>query len=117
MVSDKNMEALADIQVTENAAKQIRVLLDESEDHRGKALRVHVEGGGCSGMQYGMMFDRKKADDVMFSQHGVDVLIDPQSLEFLKGSTIDYVESIQGSGFRIQNPNAKTSCGCGKSFQ
>lgn len=110
------MQALAEIQVTENAAKQIRSLLEESPDHKDKALRVYVEGGGCSGMQYGMIFDERKADDRVFSQHGVDVLVDSQSAEFLRGSTIDYVESIQGSGFRINNPNVKTACGCGKSF-
>ena len=111
------METLAEIQVTESAANQIRALLNDSGENKGKGLRVHVEAGGCSGMQYGMRFDEKHADDNVFSQHGVDVIIDPQSLEFLRGSTIDYAESIQGSGFRIQNPNAKTSCGCGKSFQ
>ena len=110
------MEAVAEIQVTENAAKQIRTLLDDATDNKGKQLRVYVEGGGCSGMQYGMVFDEKKPEDQVISQHGVNVIIDGQSLEFLKGSTIDYVESIQGSGFRINNPNAKTSCGCGKSF-
>jgi len=110
------MEAVAEIQVTEAAAKQIRGLLAESPDGKGKHLRVYVEGGGCSGMQYGMIFDEKKADDAVISQHGVGVLVDGQSLEFLKGCTIDWVDSIQGSGFRIQNPNAKTSCGCGKSF-
>jgi iron-sulfur cluster assembly accessory protein len=110
------MEAVAEIQITESAAKQIRSLLDESSDNQGKLLRVYVEGGGCSGMQYGMIFDGQKADDARFAQHGVEVLIDPQSLDFLRGSTIDYVESIQGSGFRIHNPNAKTACGCGKSF-
>jgi iron-sulfur cluster assembly accessory protein len=110
------METVADISVTENAAKQIKTMLDEASEGKDKALRVYIEGGGCSGMQYGMVFDEKKTDDFVFSQSGVDVVIDPQSLEFLKGSVIDYVDSIQGSGFRIQNPNAKTSCGCGKSF-
>lgn len=110
------MEAVADIKVTENAAKQIRAIIHDAEDKQGKSLRVYVEGGGCSGMQYGMIFDEKKADDVVVSQGDVSVVIDPQSMEFLKGSTIDYTESIQGSGFRIHNPNAKTSCGCGKSF-
>jgi len=98
---------------TEWSTNEVRQLCPDSA---GKLLRVYVEGGGCSGMQYGMVFDEKKADDQVLSQHGVDVIIDPQSVEFLKGSTIDYVESIQGSGFRINNPNAKTACGCGKSF-
>jgi iron-sulfur cluster assembly accessory protein len=111
------MEAVAEIQITENAARQIKTLLDDSEDNKGKALRVYIEAGGCSGMQYGMTFDEKKADDHVYSQNGVEVIMDSQSLDYLKGSMIDYVDSIQGSGFRIQNPNAKTSCGCGKSFQ
>jgi iron-sulfur cluster assembly accessory protein len=110
------METIADMRVTESAAKQIKTLLNDASEGPGRALRVYIEGGGCSGMQYGMVFDERKSDDFVFSQHGVDVLVDPQSLEFLKGSEIDYVESIQGSGFRIKNPNAKTSCGCGKSF-
>ncbi len=110
------MEAVRDIIVTENAAKQIKALIADSDESKGKSLRVYVEGGGCSGMQYGMTFDTKQADDREFAQNGVSVIIDAQSLEYLRGSTIDYVDSIQGSGFRIQNPNAKTSCGCGKSF-
>lgn len=110
------METVADIKVTENAAKQIKTLLNDSEDRKGRALRVYVEAGGCSGMQYGMTFDEKKSDDIEIQQDDVSVIIDPQSLDFLKGSVIDYTESIQGSGFRIQNPNAKTACGCGKSF-
>lgn len=110
------MERAAEIRVTENAAKQIQTLLQDSDGGPGKALRVYVEGGGCSGMQYGMVFDTKKDDDVAFDQNGVQVIVDAQSLEFLKGSTIDYVETIQGSGFRIHNPNARTACGCGKSF-
>jgi len=110
------MQAVAEITVTENAANQIKTLLADSEEKQGKALRVMVEGGGCSGMQYSMTFDTKKADDQEFTQNGMSVIMDSQSLEYLRGSTIDYVDSIQGSGFRIQNPNAKTSCGCGKSF-
>ena len=110
------MESAADIQITDNAARQIKTLLNDAENNKGKSLRVYVEAGGCSGMQYGMTFDEKKGDDAVFTQGDVRVIIDPQSLDFLKGSVIDYAESIQGSGFRIQNPNAATSCGCGKSF-
>ena len=111
------MEAVTEIQITENAAKQIKALIQDSDEGRDKVLRVCVESGGCSGMQYAMTFDGKKPDDHVFSQHGVYVVIDSKSLDFLKGSVIDYSDSIQGSGFRIQNPNAKSSCGCGKSFQ
>ena len=103
------------ITLTENAAKQIGALQKE-QNAAGKPLRVFVEAGGCSGMEYGMAFDEKKADDEVVNQDGVSVVIDPMSANFLKGSVIDYVDSLQGSGFKIQNPNVHSSCGCGKSF-
>jgi iron-sulfur cluster assembly accessory protein len=103
------------ITLTENAAKQIGTLQKE-QDATGKALRVYVEAGGCSGMQYGMAFDTKKSDDEIVRQDGVEVVLDPMSANFLKGSVIDYVDSLQGSGFQIKNPNVQSSCGCGKSF-
>ena len=103
------------ITLTENAAKQIRTLQKE-QNATGKPLRVYVEAGGCSGMEYGMAFDEKKADDEVVNQDGVSVVIDPMSANFLKGSLIDYVDSLQGSGFKINNPNVHSSCGCGKSF-
>ena len=105
------------VSLSENAANHVKEMLQEQPENAGKFLRVYVEDGGCSGMQYGMTFDEKKADDHVYTQSGVDVIMDGQSLDYLRGSVIDYVDSIQGSGFRIQNPNAKTSCGCGKSFQ
>ena len=103
------------ITLTENAATHVKRLLQE-QDAQGKALRVYVEAGGCSGMEYGMAFDEKKADDAVIAQDGVEVLVDPMSANFLKGSVIDYVDSLQGSGFQIKNPNVHSSCGCGKSF-
>ena len=103
------------ITLTETAAKQIG-LLQKEQDASGKTLRVYVEAGGCSGMEYGMAFDEKKADDEVVNQDGVSVVIDPMSANFLKGSVIDYVDSLQGSGFQIKNPNVHSSCGCGKSF-
>ena len=103
------------ITLTETAAKQIG-LLQREQDASGKPLRVYVEAGGCSGMEYGMAFDEKKADDEVVNQDGVSVVIDPMSANFLKGSVIDYVDSLQGSGFQIKNPNVHSSCGCGKSF-
>jgi iron-sulfur cluster assembly accessory protein len=103
------------ITLTETAARQIGVLQKE-QDAEGKALRLYVEAGGCSGMQYGMAFDTKQADDEVVQQNGVEVVVDPMSLNFLKGSVIDYVDSLQGSGFQIKNPNVHSSCGCGKSF-
>ncbi len=103
------------ITLTENAAKQIKTLVKQ-QDAQGKPLRVYVEAGGCSGMEYGMAFDDKKTDDEIVRQDDVEVIIDPMSANFLKGSVIDYVDSLQGSGFQIKNPNVHSTCGCGKSF-
>jgi iron-sulfur cluster assembly protein len=103
------------ITLTENAAKHIGTLQKE-QNTAGKPLRVYVEAGGCSGMEYGMAFDEKKTDDAVIAQDGVEVVIDPMSANFLKGSVIDYVDSLHGSGFKINNPNVHSSCGCGKSF-
>ena len=104
------------ITLTENATKHIKSLQTD-EDKQGKPLRVYVDAGGCSGMEYGMAFDEKKTDDAVVAQAGVEVVIDPMSMNFLKGSEIDYVASLQeGSGFKIKNPNVHSSCGCGKSF-
>jgi len=79
-------------------------------------LRVSVENGGCSGMQYGMSFDEPKAGDEAFESEGIPIVIDQASLEHLKGVSIDFDDGLQGKGFEIRNPNAKTTCGCGKSF-
>lgn len=103
------------ITLTENATKHIRAL-QQDQDNAGKPLRVFVQAGGCSGMEYGMAFDEKKADDESLAQDGVEVVIDPMSASFMKGSVIDYIDSLQGSGFQIKNPNVHSSCGCGKSF-
>jgi iron-sulfur cluster assembly accessory protein len=82
------------------------------------ALRVFVTGGGCSGMQYGMAFEQGQQDyDKVVSVEGVRLLVDPTSLVYLKGATIDFVDSLIGGGFRIENPNAVSSCGCGSSFK
>ncbi|HUK83382.1 MAG TPA: iron-sulfur cluster insertion protein ErpA [Verrucomicrobiae bacterium] len=103
------------ITLTENATRQIKTL-NKDQDANGKPLRVYIEAGGCSGMEYGMAFDDRKPDDEVVSQDGVEVVIDPMSANFLKGSVIDYIDSLQGSGFQIKNPNVHSSCGCGKSF-
>ena len=81
-------------------------------------LRVAIEGGGCSGFQYGLGFDHGAQEgDLEFEQEGVKVVVDPFSAPYLKGATVDYLETIQESGFKIDNPNAVSSCGCGHSFQ
>ena len=102
--------------VTERAAEKIRQLLAEEEDV--SVLRVAIQGGGCSGFQYGLGFDRGSQEgDVELSMHGVDVVVDPFSAPYLRGAEIDYLDTIQSAGFAINNPNAVSSCGCGHSFQ
>ena len=83
----------------------------------GKALRVAVEGGGCSGFQYGFSFDESQdEEDTVIERDGVSLLVDPMSYQYLVGATIDYQEGLQGSQFVVQNPNASSTCGCGSSF-
>lgn len=83
---------------------------------RDKRLRVFVESGGCSGFQYGMSFDAPKDGDIELASEGVPMLLDPASLAYLDGSTIDFDDGLHGKGFEIKNPNATSTCGCGKSF-
>ena len=83
----------------------------------GKALRIAVEGGGCSGFQYGFTFDEKKADDdILIERDGVGMVVDALSFQYLVGSKVDYLEDLEGSRFVVVNPNATTTCGCGSSF-
>jgi iron-sulfur cluster assembly protein/iron-sulfur cluster insertion protein len=103
------------LSVTENAAAEIKTMLADPENS-GKALRVFVEEGGCSGMQYSMVFDEKRPDDLLVEMHGVTVLVDQFSAKYLHGSVVDFSDALTGGGFKISNPNARQSCGCGKSF-
>lgn len=101
--------------ITSTAEGKIRELMREEPDTIG--LRVFVKGGGCHGYQYGMSFESKMSeDDTLIEKGDVKVIMDSQSAPLLTGTEIDYVESIQGSGFAIKNPQAKTTCGCGSSF-
>src|SRR5436190_8180046 len=102
------------VSLTESAAKQIKEMLTQPEN-AGKNLRVYVEGGGCSGLQYGMVFDEKRPDDVTAEFFGASVVVDPFSANYLRGSVVDFSEELTGGGFKISNPNARQSCGCGKS--
>lgn len=103
------------ITLTARAAAQVRAL--QAENARPDALlRVFVESGGCSGFQYGMSFDAPKADDREFESEGVRFVLDPASLAYLEGSLIDFDDGLHGKGFEIKNPNAQSTCGCGKSF-
>ncbi|HEV2327276.1 MAG TPA: iron-sulfur cluster assembly accessory protein [Verrucomicrobiae bacterium] len=104
------------VSLTEDAMGEVKSLLSKSEN-AGKKLRLYIEQGGCSGMQYGMVFDEKRDGDVVSERGGVSVLIDPVSVDYLRGAVVDYSASLTAGGFKISNPNAKQSCGCGKSFQ
>jgi iron-sulfur cluster insertion protein len=101
--------------ITMQAEEKIKELMKEEQDTVG--LRVYVRGGGCHGYQYGMAFESKLGDDDTVIEKGdVKVIMDSQSAPLLNGAEVDYVDSLQGSGFAIKNPNAKTTCGCGSSF-
>lgn len=104
------------VTMTERAAKQIAKIL-QAEGKPDSALRVSVSGGGCSGFSYGFDIDDERADDdFVIERDGVTVLVDEVSLEYMTGSQIDYVDELIGSSFKITNPNATASCGCGTSF-
>jgi Iron-sulfur cluster assembly accessory protein len=103
------------IHLTPSAAEEVKSLLGKPENS-GKVLRVYVEKGGCSGMQYSMVFDEKRADDFAGEMHGVSILVDPFSAQYLRGAVVDFSDNLTAGGFKISNPNAHQSCGCGKSF-
>lgn len=103
------------VTITPMAEQKIKELIVEEKDAVG--LRIYVKGGGCHGYQYGMAFESKVADDdTVIEKGGVQVIMDSQSAPLLQGAEVDYVDSLQGSGFAIKNPQAKTTCGCGSSF-
>jgi iron-sulfur cluster assembly accessory protein len=105
------------VNVTETALAQIKHLLDQEGKLETHALRMKVIGGGCSGLQYQLMFDDEAKDgDQQVDEAGVRVVVDEKSALYLVGTTLDYVDTLMESGFKIQNPNAKNSCGCGQSF-
>jgi len=104
------------VTMTSSAADRLRGIL-EQEGQSGKALRIRVVPGGCSGYSYDMIFDDAQEGDSRFVAHGLQLVVDPESLPLLSGSEIDFQESFGASGFTIKNPNASGGCGCGKSFQ
>jgi iron-sulfur cluster assembly accessory protein len=110
-------ENAAMINVSETAALKINELLAE-ENKAGSGLRVFVQGGGCSGFQYGLMIEEngQGATDQVYESHGVKLYVDPISIRYLKGAEVDFVETVTGGGFTIKNPNATSTCGCGQSF-
>jgi len=103
------------ISLTESAAIKINSLQKETADD-SKRVRIFVEAGGCSGLEYGMSFDAPKEGDKELESLGVAFLMDETSLAYLDGSVVDFDDGLQGKGFEIKNPNAKTTCGCGRSF-
>jgi iron-sulfur cluster assembly protein len=105
------------ITITERAAAKVRAFMQE-EGAGVDVLRIAVQGGGCSGFQYALGFDGGPADgDLVVAMHGVRVVVDPFSLPYLRGSDVDYIDGLQGTGFQIDNPNVVAGCGCGSSFQ
>jgi iron-sulfur cluster insertion protein len=103
--------------LTEKAIEKVKYFAQSMPDSQGKPLRVFVQGGGCSGFQYGFTFDEKHENDNVMEQGGITVVVDPQSAMYLKDATVDYIEDFRGAGFSVTNPNATGGCGCGKSFQ
>ena len=104
------------INVTQTAASKINELLAD-EQKGNSSLRVFVQGGGCSGVQCGLMIEESFGDsDQVFESNGVRLCVDPISIRYLKGAEVDFVETVAGGGFTIKNPNAASTCGCGQSF-
>jgi iron-sulfur cluster assembly protein len=106
------------IEITDKGAEKVHEFLSAQEaDISLAGLRVGVRGGGCSGFQYQLAFDEQRDSDIVFESHGLKLLVDKESLQFVRGSVIDYEESLQGAGFKVNNPNVVAACGCGSSFR
>ncbi len=104
------------LSLTEAAIAKVKYFAGTMPDSEGKSLRISVQGGGCSGFQYGFTFDEKKENDTVISAGGIEVVVDQQSATYLKESKVDYVEDFRGAGFSVTNPQSTGGCGCGKSF-
>ena len=110
-------EAQMPIAVTEKAAQKILEIREADEATRGKPLRLCVRGGGCAGFSYDLYFDEfKDGVDQRFTIHGVDIVVDNMSLMYLAGTELDFIDGLNGTGFKFNNPNVKSTCGCGSSF-
>jgi iron-sulfur cluster assembly accessory protein len=108
----------AALTLTARAADKVKALMAQEPAGEAEVLRVAIRGGGCGGFEYALGFDRGATEgDTEAEFHGVRVVVDPASVPYLEGATVDFVESLQESGFKIENPNASSSCGCGHSFQ
>jgi iron-sulfur cluster assembly accessory protein len=102
--------------LTDRAIDKVKDFAAKMPDAAGKALRVFIQGGGCSGFQYGFTFDDRRPTDHVLSVKDIEVLVDPASAPKLHGATVDFIEDMRGAGFSVDNPNATHGCGCGKSF-
>jgi iron-sulfur cluster assembly protein len=106
------------ITFTDKGAEKVQEFLDsQSADIQTSGLRVGVRGGGCSGFQYALAVDTQRDGDEVFEDHGLRILVDSPSLPYVKGAIVDYVEGLQGAGFKVDNPNVIAACGCGSSFR
>jgi iron-sulfur cluster assembly protein len=106
------------ITLTDKGAEKVREFLSsQSTVAETAGLRVGVRGGGCSGFQYALAFDEQRGDDTVFEDKGIRLLVDRPSLPYVKGSVIDFVDGLQGAGFKVENPNVIAACGCGSSFR
>ncbi len=102
------------VELTAAAASEVKNLL--AKEPPGRHLRLYVEKGGCSGLQYGLVFDERREGDWVAEMHGVPVVVDAFSAQFLRGTVVDFDDRLSGGGFRMRNPNARQACGCGQSF-
>jgi iron-sulfur cluster assembly protein len=106
------------ITFTDKGAHKVQEFLaSQSGDVQTSGLRVGVRGGGCSGFQYALAFDSQRPGDEVFEDHGLRILVDGPSLPYVRGAVVDYVEGLQGAGFKVENPNVIAACGCGSSFR
>jgi iron-sulfur cluster assembly protein len=105
------------VTLTDFAAEKVSQFLASQNADDTAGLRVGVRGGGCSGFQYALALDEQKEDDQVFEDHGIRVIVDPASLQYVSGSIVDYQESLMGAGFEVKNPNVVAACGCGSSFR
>ena len=105
------------VTLTDIAAEKVSTFLAGQEPTEGAGLRVGVRGGGCSGFQYALAFDEQRSGDTVFEHQGIRLLVDQPSLPYVRGSVIDFVDGLQGAGFKVDNPNVIAACGCGSSFR
>jgi iron-sulfur cluster assembly protein len=105
------------VTLTDTATSKVKELMNGQSEAGTASLRVAVRGGGCSGFQYALAFDEQREGDQVFEHEGIKLVVDSESLPFVDGSEVDYIESLQGAGFSVNNPNVVASCGCGQSFK